>query len=282
MKRCKFWILLSVHIGLVLLLAFFNIEGIQTIGRIWSIKKEAFQKEKREKEAEQDTSSVAAAMEILSENFEMKKREEEKKTAYLTFDDGPSDNTDKILDILKKKGVTATFFVVGKTGKKAEERYRRIVEEGHTLGLHSYTHKYEEIYASLENFKEDVLKLQTYLYEVTGEKPWVYRFPGGSSNQVAKVEIKKCIEFLKEEGIVHFDWNASSEDAVSVGVSCTILNTNVLKDALRLKQPVILMHDLHECNNTADGLEALIDRLMEEGYEIRAIGKDTRPVQHVK
>jgi peptidoglycan/xylan/chitin deacetylase (PgdA/CDA1 family) len=131
-------------------------------------------------------------------------------------------------------------------------------------------------------FKEDVLKLRDYLYEVTGERTWAYRFPGGSSNSVAKISIHECIDFLKEEGIVHFDWNASSEDAVSTGVSCSVLNSNVLKDALRFQQPVILMHDLHECNNTAEGLEALIDQLKEEGYEICPIEKDTRPVQHVK
>ena len=105
MKKCKLWILLGVHIGLVLLLAIFNIEGIHTISRVWSSRNEDSLEGKRGEEAEneQNSSSVAAAMEILSENFEYKKSGEEKKAAYLTFDDGPSDNTDKILDILKKK-----------------------------------------------------------------------------------------------------------------------------------------------------------------------------------
>ena len=206
----------------------------------------------------------------------------EPKIAYLTFDDGPSENTDRILDVLKEKGVKATFFVVGKTGVRAEERYKRIVAEGHTLGLHSYSHRYEEIYASLDQFKEDVKKLSDFLYDVTGERSWAYRFPGGSSNNVATVDIRECIEFLKKEGMVHFDWNASSEDAVTTGVSCSVLNSNVLKDALRFRYPMILMHDLSVCSNTVDGLAALIDRLKEEGYEIQAITRDTIPVQHVK
>ena len=290
MKKVATWLSCFVHIGFVLLLAVFNIEGMErildwddgTVKRSFETMNRFSEEDEGNKIKERagkdvvSTSAIVNAVQVYDMNTE------EKKVAYLTFDDGPSDNTDKILDVLKKKGVKATFFVVGKTGEKAKNRYRRIVEEGHTLGLHSFSHRYDEIYASLENFKDDVKKLRDYLYEVTGVKAWAYRFPGGSSNSVAKLNMKDCIAFLKEEGMVHYDWNASSEDAVSVGVSCSVLNENVLKDALRFRQPVILMHDLHECNNTADGLEMLIDRLKEEGYEMQAITKDTRPVQHVK
>lgn len=204
------------------------------------------------------------------------------KTAYLTFDDGPSDHTDQILDILKEKGVKATFFVVGKTGEKAEQRYRRIQAEGHTLALHSYSHDYKEIYGSLEQYKKDVRKLREYLEALTGEEIWLYRFPGGSSNRVAKISIDDCIDFLREEGLTYVDWNASSEDAVTVHASCSELNANILKDALHYNQTVILMHDLHECSGTVEGLGNLIDRLKKEGYEILPITRETRPVQHRK
>lgn len=203
------------------------------------------------------------------------------KNAYLTFDDGPSDNTDKILDILKEKGVKATFFVVGKEGEKSRERYQRIVREGHTLGMHSYSHDYSYIYKSLENYKKDLMKLRDFLYEVTGEHPWLYRFPGGSSNSVSDIPVEDCIRFLNDENIVYFDWNASSEDAVTVNADCNKLNHNILKDALQYNNTVILMHDLHECSGTVDGLGSLIDKLVEEGYAIQPITKDTKPVQHV-
>lgn len=206
----------------------------------------------------------------------------EKKYAYLTFDDGPSDNTDEILDILKEKNVKATFFVVGKEGETAQARYKRILAEGHSLGMHSYTHDYSYIYTSMDNYKEDILRLQNYLYEVTGQKVRLYRFPGGSSNSVAKISIKECIQFLNENDIVYFDWNASSEDAVTVNADCNKLNSNILQDALRFQNAVILMHDLHECDGTVDGLAGLIDRLIEEGYELRPITEETKPVQHVK
>ena len=270
MNRIMSKIYLVVHIGLVLCLAAFNILGT-------GILKNCLQCE-NERKANME---VIPVMEILNKTFD-RKQENTKKIAYLTFDDGPSDNTDRILDILKEKGVKASFFVVGKTGEKAEKRYQRIVKEGHTLGLHSYSHKYDEIYADLENFKEDIRRLRDYLFEVTGEKPWAYRFPGGSSNRVARMEIRECIEFLKKEGIVHFDWNASSEDAVATGVSCSTLNSNVLKDALRFQHPMILMHDLQECNGTVEGLGSLIDSLLEAGYEIGPITRNTKPVQHVK
>lgn len=263
MKRMLRFVKVSIYIGLVLFLLVFNIVGIG-------------QMQEEEKHA-----VCTPAMKILAQTYE-KQIEKEKKVAYLTFDDGPSENTDQILDVLKEKGVKATFFVVKKSGEKAEKRYQRIVEEGHTLGLHSYSHCYEEVYGSLENFKKDVLSLKEFLFEITGKESWVYRFPGGSSNQVAKVDIHQCIAFLEKEGMVYFDWNASSEDAVAAGVSGDVLNSNVLKDALLYRQPVILMHDLYECKNTVEGLPELIDRLLEEGYELQAIDTQTKPVQHVK
>jgi peptidoglycan/xylan/chitin deacetylase (PgdA/CDA1 family) len=207
---------------------------------------------------------------------------EEEKYAYLTFDDGPSDQTDQILDILKEKQVKATFFVVGKTDEASKKRYLRILEEGHSLGMHSYTHDYSYIYGSMEQYKEDLEKLQDYLYDLTGQKPTLYRFPGGSSNTVSKISIQSCINYLNEQGITYFDWNASSEDAVSIGTSWEKLNETILNDALLYHNTVILMHDLHECSETVKGLPVLIDRLLEEGYTLKNITDETTPVQHIK
>lgn len=235
-------------------------------------KKEEQNKDEKKKDRAEEKEEIPKE-EVISQN---------EKHAYLTFDDGPSDNTDRILDILKEKGVKATFFVVGKTDDRSKERYKRILREGHTLGMHSYSHDYDLIYGSLKGYKEDLMKLQDYLYEVTGERIRIYRFPGGSSNHVSKIPIQSCINFLDKMGIIYYDWNASSEDAVSIGTSCSKLNQNILKDALLYKDTVILMHDLHECHTTVEGLEPLIDRLLEEGYLLRPITQDTIPVQHVK
>ena len=232
-------------------------------------------KEWRQKTEMEKQETAAPAEPVLST-----KKEESEKIAYLTFDDGPSANTDKILDILKEKGVKATFFVVGKEGEQAKARYQRILDEGHSLGLHTYSHNYEEIYASLSAFQNDVKKLQNYLYEVIGQRIRIYRFPGGSSNSVSKVPVEDMISYLKEEGIEYFDWNASSEDAVLTGAECAVLNQNVLKDALLYKRTMILMHDLSTCTGTVDGLSDLIDRMHEEGYGFQEIDEDTVPVHH--
>ena len=108
------------------------------------------------------------------------------KKVYLTFDDGPGPNTKKILDILKKNDIKATFFVTGKTDDFSKEIYKRIIDEGHTLGMHSYSHVYEEIYASEKAFTQDLDKIYEYLHDVTGVYPKFYRFPGGSSVQDRK------------------------------------------------------------------------------------------------
>lgn len=267
------WMRIFLYITAVLILAFVDGRGINRVAKEWTAVSRL---------QGQAAPIFSWALDSETSDAESKQQETVQKTAYLTFDDGPSANTDKILDVLKEKGVKATFFVVGKTGEKAEERYKRIVEEGHTLGLHSYSHDYSEIYSSLENYKADIIKLRTHLYNVTGQDVWLYRFPGGSSNSVAKISIQDCIAFLNEEGLTYMDWNASSEDAVAVNASCSTLNANILKDAFRFNNTVILMHDLYECCNTVEGLGTLIDRIQEEGYEIKPITKETNPVQHVK
>ena len=120
-------------------------------------------------------------------------KEAETKRAYLTFDDGPSGNTGEILDILDANDVKATFFVVGR-GDEYYDTYRDIVGRGHTLALHSYTHDYDKIYASLDDFAEDIEELRNLLYDVTGVNCVYYRFPGGSSNTVSKVDMDTLID----------------------------------------------------------------------------------------
>lgn len=99
---------------------------------------------------------------------------------YLTFDDGPSIYTDEILDILDRYHVKATFFVVGKDGSEAEAALQRIVEDGHTLGMHSYSHKYKELYESLDSFTEDFARIRDDIYQATGVESIYYRFPGAA------------------------------------------------------------------------------------------------------
>ncbi len=202
------------------------------------------------------------------------------KRVYLTFDDGPSIYTGQILDILNANDVKATFFVIGKD-EKYYDYYRRIVDEGHTLGMHSYTHKYEELYESTESFADEVDKLQSLLVEVTGVESHVFRFPGGSSNNVARLPIENYIAYLNEHNINYYDWNALSGDAVNGSLSPEQLVNNIMKDVRNNKDSIVLMHDLQNVHATVESLQMLIDTLKSEGYEILPIDENTPLIQHV-
>lgn len=201
---------------------------------------------------------------------------------YLTFDDGPSSNTDQILDILKEYDVKATFFVVGKTDERSVKAYQRIVDEGHTLAMHSYSHKYDEIYESKEAFAKDLNSLQEYLYETTGVWPRIYRFPGGSSNTVSKVDMQELIEYLTDIGITYFDWNVASGDAVSRTLPAETIVSNCLSGIEKQKESVILMHDASNKGTTVEALPRIIEAIQERGDTgILPITDETVPVQHI-
>lgn len=201
---------------------------------------------------------------------------------YLTFDDGPSENTAKILDILKERNIKATFFVIGQEDEESKALYRRIVDEGHTLGMHSFSHKYDVIYQSLDSFKEDMEHLQSYLEEVTGVTPAIMRFPGGSSNKVSNVDIEELIRYVKEQGLTYYDWNVVSGDATSQVYTPDELVANVMDDVVKYDTSVVLMHDSSAKATTVDALRPMIDQLQELGAELLPIDDTTKPIQHIK
>ncbi len=216
-----------------------------------------------------------------AENVEEESSEETRKV-YLTFDDGPSSHTDEILDILAEYDVKATFFVIGKEGEWAENAYRRIVEEGHTLGMHSYTHEYKSIYASVEAYEEDLLRLQDYLYEVTGVKSIYVRFPGGSSNKVSPVDMREFISYLNEAGMYYYDWNVASGDASSPKLSAQEILDNCMEGVPKHDSVIILMHDTAGKDTTVEALPLLIEAIQAmENTELLPITEDTVPVQHI-
>lgn len=202
------------------------------------------------------------------------------KRVYLTFDDGPSSNTDRILDILDQYGVKATFFVVGKD--KYQEQYKRIVEDGHTLGMHSYSHKYNEIYASLDAYKQDLTQLHDFLYELTGEDCKIVRFPGGSSNTISKVDMWELIDYLDEEDMVYFDWNVSSGDAAGGRISANQIARNVLDNIDKYNNSVILFHDAADKDTTVEALPVIIEEILaSDDTVILPISEETVRVQHL-
>ncbi|HWT26824.1 MAG TPA: polysaccharide deacetylase family protein, partial [Mobilitalea sp.] len=148
---------------------------------------------------------------------EPEKMEKGKKVAFLTFDDGPSENTFKILDILSEYDVKATFFIVGHSisiTDEADECLRRMINEGHTIGLHSNSHQCNKIYRSLDNFLSDYNALYQQIYDITGVRVNIYRMPLGSLNGYSKRFKDPLIEEMSRRGFTCYDWNVSANDSI--------------------------------------------------------------------
>lgn len=204
---------------------------------------------------------------------------------WLTFDDGPSANiTPKILDILKKENVKATFFVINYSDSN-EHLLKRAVEEGHTIGIHGYSHEYSKIYKSKETFLDNVYKLQERIEKSTGVKSMYIRFPGGSSNTVSRKYCKGIMTELTKEmlakGFKYYDWNISSGDAGGAKTAKDVYK-NVTKNLSKKRGNMVLMHDF---GGNKKGLEALPDIIKyakKQGYTFAAIDDDTPMyAQHV-
>lgn len=198
---------------------------------------------------------------------------------YLTFDDGPSENTDYVLEVLRKHNIKATFFVVGHDSELSAERCRQIVEEGHTLAMHSYTHDYNLIYSDIEAFKADFYRISDLLTQETGIRPVVYRFPGGSSNSAAQEGLTEYKNFLEEQGVVYFDWNVSSGDGRN-GITAEEIVNNVISTVSGRTNSVVLMHDSAYKTSTMEALETVIQELEAMEVEFLPITAETTPVQH--
>lgn len=232
-----------------------------------------------QEEADTETdNNIQKSTDITNNNVESKKN----RKVYLTFDDGPSKNTAKILDVLDEYNIKATFFVVGKTDSYSKDIYKRIVDEGHSLGLHSYSHRYDIIYESLDNFQSDLFKLQDFLYEVTGYKSNIYRFPGGSGNEVTEEDIKVFIDFLNKNNITYFDWNVMNGDASSKGVTAGESYDNVINGAKIYRNSVVLMHDANNKASTVESLPHIIETLLEEDVEILPLSNEVKPIQQIE
>lgn len=197
----------------------------------------------------------------------------DKKVAYLTFDDGPSDNTRKVLEILKKYDIKATFFMIAES--VTPDRYdliKEMIDQGHVVGIHTYSHNYKKIYASVKDYLDDFYLAYTRMYEVTGEQPVVFRFPGGSHNKYMKKNRKQIMAEMDRRGFQYFDWQVSAEDSIGKPTRAAITR-NVLKDFKRYSKPIILLHDSSVNDVTVQSLESIIKTIKEAGYTFDTVDK---------
>jgi len=200
------------------------------------------------------------------------------KTAFLTFDDGPSDRTDEILDVLKATETKATFFVVGNTEEDALNRMKRIAEEGHTLGMHSYSHDYKDIYSSVEAYLEDMYRLFALIQETTGQTPTVFRMPGGSLNAYNYDIYQELLAEMLRRGFLPCDWNLSAGDVEGVLLTEEEIVSNVISGASLMERCFVLMHDDDDNAATVEALEQIIQELNQQGFALEALKPDTTPV----
>lgn len=198
-------------------------------------------------------------------------------TVYLTFDDGPSARTAEVLDILKENGIKATFFVTGQTSELAQEMMKRIVNEGHTIAIHTYTHRYTEIYASVEAYLADFDRIYNWVYEVTGVYPQIFRFPGGSVNAYNKGIYRELVAEMDRRGFVHYDWNAMCGDADGKAHTPEELAQNSLAMVGR-KHVIVLMHDNAVRQTTVACLPAVIAGYRNAGYTFAPLAPEVQAI----
>lgn len=201
---------------------------------------------------------------------------------YLTFDDGPSKYTEDILDILDAYDVKATFFVLGKENEYSVSMLREIAKRGHTIGMHSYSHRYTDIYSSVEAFAEDFYKIYSYILDNTGIQSVYYRFPGGSSNTISDIDMQVFADFLAQQEVEYYDWNLSSGDGGSVLLDVDTLIRNSTENILQHGTSIILMHDAASRPTTVEALPQIIENILAmEDTVILPITEETTPVHHI-
>lgn len=241
-----------------------------------------YQQKKLEKEEKtQVGKEVLAVNQLVNKAIEENQLvQKEQKVAYLTFDDGPSKVTREVLKTLKEHNIHATFFLIGsQITADMEEIVKQLAEDGHTIGIHTYTHKGKEIYQSKDAYLEDFEKAADRIEEVTGQRPTIFRFPWGSTNKYLKSIGKDVITELESRGYTYYDWNVSAEDSVGKPTRDSILR-NINKDYKKYNHPIILMHDSSINELSAQTLPQIISNLKDSGYQFDTLDHLEKPYQY--
>ena len=200
------------------------------------------------------------------------------KVVYLTFDDGPSAYTSELLDVLDAYGAKATFFVVG---SGSGNMMRQIVKRGHSIGIHTVSHDYGQIYSSPEAYFDDLMKMQSIIYDHTGVKTTLMRFPGGSSNLVSRKSCEGIMTFLtqavQDAGFQYFDWNVYSGDAGETKRTEKVVD-NVIEGIQQHRVSIVLQHDIHKYS--VDAVEDILRWGKRNGYKFLALQSDSPGFHH--
>lgn len=193
------------------------------------------------------------------------------KRVYITFDDGPTKITNRLLEVLKKEDVKATFFVVGKEIAGREDILRRIYDDGHAIGLHTYSHNYTTVYSNENNFIDEMKRTSERVKEITGCSPSAIRFPGGSSKRLNQSFLDK----LHENNFRVYDWNSDLYDGEYPNLSVYRLLENAKRFKGSSSSIIILMHCNSNNENTVKALPKIIEYYRNQGFQLLPISSDT-------
>lgn len=204
---------------------------------------------------------------------------DDEKVVYLTFDDGPSENTKRIIDILAEYDAKATFFITG-SNEECRPYIKEAYEAGHTIGLHTYTHDYAGVYASEEAYFDDLEKVGEVAKEQIGYVPCFIRFPGGSSNMISAEYssglMTRLVEAVQEKGYQYYDWNLDSGDAAGCGKEEIEQNSTTEE----LNHVMLLCHDTQAKDATVEALPYILKYYTERGYKFEGIDRSSITAHH--
>lgn len=214
--------------------------------------------------------------ELFSDANEVKSSIPNGKTAFLTFADGPSEVTEELLDVLDEYGVKATFFVTAQQ-KEYLDLIGEIAERGHTVGVHSYTHKYRDVYKSVESYLADFDAMYRLIEEQTGVAPQIFRFPGGSVNAYNSGTYEELIAEMTRRGFVYFDWNATALDTDNYATVESI-KTSLVNSTKQHRFAIVDCHDGSGHKETVQAIGEAIEELQADGYKFDVLSPAITPV----
>lgn len=228
--------------------------------------------------ADEATKSAVEEEKVITETaISDQETEKEGKVVYLTFDDGSSKNTLQILELLKENNIKATFFFNTSENQTPDSIIKEAYDNGHAVGvLTSTDYNYDAIYSSVDNYMKDFDKSYNRIYQVTGQKPDILRFPGGSINGYNKDDYKVLIEQIVNRGLVYFDWNVCADDGTGkTSEESMVINATKLPN--RADKCIVLMHD-NGNDNTCDALKEIIQFYKNNGYKFQKLTADVKPI----
>nr|WP_315024942.1 polysaccharide deacetylase family protein [uncultured Aminipila sp.] len=275
-KRLIVFTSLSIIIVIACLLAFFVINKLNLWDRE-SMAEKTVPVLSKTTVQEATNSAIEEEKVITKTAISDKITENDGKVVYLTFDDGSSENTLQILDLLKENNIKATFFFNTSENQTADSIIKEAYDNGHAVGvLTSADYNYDAIYSSVENYMKDFDKSYNRIYRVTGEKPGILRFPGGSINVYNKADYKALIEQIVSRGLVYFDWNVCADDG-SGKTSKESMVINATKLPSKADKCIVLMHD-NGNDNTCQALKEIIQFYKDNGYDFQKLTANVKPI----